>query len=611
MLLYGGVPVVDKAADPMAELFVFNSTSNAWQKPRVMGHAPPPRSCHSAAAFGNTVVVFGGRGADGAPLDDLWVFDIQSSTWVQRHVTGSAPSARFYHAAVAAGSKMVVYGGSPDARRAFDDVWVLDTGNWQWAKLDVKGSAGPRMQHTMVHVNTKNYVYVFGGTADGAAPSSDLLILDVAAAQWRTAVKADAKTPIATPLGMARRAHCAELAGSRLYILGGRTAGPTGMADDALWTIDLRDVALGEEAKVKGAAAAPAAAPGPKPTTSARALPTPAAKVVDAPAPVAVAAAASGSSDEIGRLQEEIATLKKELAKSRVNMLKARRNDGGDGADVTAANERVKTLESQAEASDKERADLNEQVSSLKKQLAIAKVKAAKAVNDDSAVVTELQNQLKKEQDDRVKVDGELADAKRKLASGATELESLRKKCVDLEAERSELETTATTAVEEAEKRAEQAEADVAKLKAAASSGSASADESAARLEKELADAKAISSANDATSKRLQTELDAAKASATSLEKQLADAKKQVADAASSAGSASAKLQADVTALEKQLADAKATAGSGDATSKRLQTELDAAKAMRHLAREAARRRQEASDRCAVVGCLSVDQVAS
>lgn len=53
----------------------FLADSIAWSKPRVVGITPPARSFHTANAFADTLLVFGGRNAKAEPLNDVWVFN--------------------------------------------------------------------------------------------------------------------------------------------------------------------------------------------------------------------------------------------------------------------------------------------------------------------------------------------------------------------------------------------------------------------------------------------------------------------------------------------------------------------------------------------------------
>lgn len=71
--------------------------------------------------------VFGGRGAKGVLYNDLWCLDVENWTWERMSSTTAAPTPRFGHAQVVVGTRLVFHGGW-DGTRAFDDLWVYDTG---------------------------------------------------------------------------------------------------------------------------------------------------------------------------------------------------------------------------------------------------------------------------------------------------------------------------------------------------------------------------------------------------------------------------------------------------------------------------------------------------
>eukprot|EP00727_Mastigamoeba_balamuthi_P010443 m51a1_g6020 hypothetical protein (798) ;mRNA; f:80156-83516 len=100
----------------------FNFVSGAWSAFPTQGDAPSPRANAGYAAVGNVLYVFGGRGAGGALLDDLWGLDIPSATWTFYGKDGGPwPSARDGHSLVPIGgtSVMLVGGQDPSA------VWQL------------------------------------------------------------------------------------------------------------------------------------------------------------------------------------------------------------------------------------------------------------------------------------------------------------------------------------------------------------------------------------------------------------------------------------------------------------------------------------------------------
>lgn len=102
--------------------------------------APPGRWGHSGILSGDSLYIFGGQGSGSRLLssDHVWQLDCRSTAaslsamrWCEVKVTGTPPSARMGHAAVAVGHRMYVIGGSNN-KRWFGDVHLfnLDTGHW-------------------------------------------------------------------------------------------------------------------------------------------------------------------------------------------------------------------------------------------------------------------------------------------------------------------------------------------------------------------------------------------------------------------------------------------------------------------------------------------------
>ena len=93
---------------PMGDVHVLNleEGSEKWERPRVAGQAPEPREMHAGVSFssrvGETLVdaskepsneellVFGGRGREGAVLRDAHVLDVRAMRWTRRGDLGEA-----------------------------------------------------------------------------------------------------------------------------------------------------------------------------------------------------------------------------------------------------------------------------------------------------------------------------------------------------------------------------------------------------------------------------------------------------------------------------------------------------------------------------------------
>eukprot|EP00053_Salpingoeca_punica_P018941 m.188434 g.188434 ORF g.188434 m.188434 type:complete len:1153 (-) comp17536_c2_seq1:210-3668(-) len=109
-----------------------SSSSTPW---------PPARLHHSVATVPDSacMVVFGGYGAHG-PLNDTWVFDMNTLTWTELvSPNGLRPAARFGHAGSAANGGIAILGGcnasNPDdcamPQYQMDYIWHLQLNNTQ------------------------------------------------------------------------------------------------------------------------------------------------------------------------------------------------------------------------------------------------------------------------------------------------------------------------------------------------------------------------------------------------------------------------------------------------------------------------------------------------
>lgn len=124
---------------------------------------PPPRSRHSAVMHGDTMVVFGGKDVSGAALGDVWRYLRSRNRWQQLATTGG-PS-RYGHTAVLVPGRasspapnnapqMIVFGGrGPDGAIADSTVWALSlppSGDGQWRALATGPGPPSREGHTAV-----------------------------------------------------------------------------------------------------------------------------------------------------------------------------------------------------------------------------------------------------------------------------------------------------------------------------------------------------------------------------------------------------------------------------------------------------------------------------
>ncbi|TYZ68141.1 hypothetical protein PybrP1_000941 [[Pythium] brassicae (nom. inval.)] len=131
---------------------------------------PKPRYNHSALLLngGTRMFVFGGRGEtlrQAQVLRDMFFFDLLAMEWLQVQWTTESPAARFGHSCASVDDvRMVLFGGW-DGKKSMNDLWVFDSNTFTWLKPRCSGKApAPRQNHSMLPVGS------FG--PEGQTPSS-------------------------------------------------------------------------------------------------------------------------------------------------------------------------------------------------------------------------------------------------------------------------------------------------------------------------------------------------------------------------------------------------------------------------------------------------------
>eukprot|EP00118_Oscarella_pearsei_P027081 m.1005 g.1005 ORF g.1005 m.1005 type:complete len:374 (+) comp5438_c0_seq1:199-1320(+) len=159
---------------------VFHPGSRRWSKPSTSGKPPMPRDFHTAVTFGKSIYVYGGRSDVEAPWytnnqvypEDVKCFDTSTFAWSDVPVNcGPSPLGRRSHSAVAYRNKMVIFGGYNQlADRYFSDLMVFDVRERSWSTvLDIAGPApNGRRRHGFCMADEKT-LFIYGGTNQGLA----------------------------------------------------------------------------------------------------------------------------------------------------------------------------------------------------------------------------------------------------------------------------------------------------------------------------------------------------------------------------------------------------------------------------------------------------------
>ena len=179
------------------------------------------RERHSAVydTVGMRMLVYGGFGDLSNTNSVFWpgsgapggrTYDPAQNTWDILSPQSGEPTARADHSAVWDGTRLLVFGGTPNNSTAFSDGYKFEGG---WSAFNGTPPAG-RFKHTAVWLDTPKRMIVWGGTTNGSL--STVLdsggVYDPAANTWETA------PPTAVS---GRMAHTAVSTGGSMIVWGG------------------------------------------------------------------------------------------------------------------------------------------------------------------------------------------------------------------------------------------------------------------------------------------------------------------------------------------------------------------------------------------------------
>lgn len=132
--------------------------------------SPSARSYHAMAydVARQKIILFGGQGSGGGPLNDTWEWD--GSSWIQRS-PATSPSPRFAHAMAydSTRQKIVLFGGT-DGQNRPTDTWVWDGSDWV---LHAPTGPTPRVGFAMAFDVVRQRIVIFGGNYGGTGQLDD------------------------------------------------------------------------------------------------------------------------------------------------------------------------------------------------------------------------------------------------------------------------------------------------------------------------------------------------------------------------------------------------------------------------------------------------------
>ncbi|XP_063698375.1 kelch domain-containing protein 4 [Culicoides brevitarsis] len=171
MIMFGGEFFNGQKTEVYGDFYFFNTVKNEWKLVKAKG--PTPRSgaalC-SVETDGGQLWLFGGEYQSPSQIQiihfkDLWVYRLKTKVWEKVNAP-NGPTARSGHRMVASKKKLFVFGGFYDNNatyKYYNDLFVFSLETYTWLNIQVSGNApSPRSGICFAAANDGKIV-VWGG----------------------------------------------------------------------------------------------------------------------------------------------------------------------------------------------------------------------------------------------------------------------------------------------------------------------------------------------------------------------------------------------------------------------------------------------------------------
>eukprot|EP00941_MAST-03F_sp_MAST-3F-sp1_P002469 g2469.t1 len=184
IFLFGGLHSGEKRLN---DCWIFDSITQLWTSPEYLqqqNDLPSPRGGHTATMIGDDkMYVFGGFGGPGfarRELCDMYMLDMSNSdsmTWKKILSKGKVPSSRSGHCATATTKekehKIFIMGGW-NCGEQFNDMWVFDVKSSTWSEMDMTiGIPRWNCQACAVEAIPNWKIFIFGGSCGDLSNSQN------------------------------------------------------------------------------------------------------------------------------------------------------------------------------------------------------------------------------------------------------------------------------------------------------------------------------------------------------------------------------------------------------------------------------------------------------
>ncbi len=234
LFLFGGFSATDRISDT----WMYDITDNRWT--RLRPENSPSHRSDAAIAFEpvyDIIILTDGYARDDSHPQDTWVYDFDSTDWIQMNPEESPLPQYGHHMAYDTENGMVVmYGGhwsipGTSTHGYSDGIWTYDYPTDAWTKIDEATTPPGRYWYNLAYDGYSGKLVVFGGSTTGYGTDDDTWVFDASTNSWEE-IESDE-----TPPGRANSAMVYDQAHRKVIMFGGLPGWRAPPLDD-LWVLD-------------------------------------------------------------------------------------------------------------------------------------------------------------------------------------------------------------------------------------------------------------------------------------------------------------------------------------------------------------------------------------
>ncbi|KAH7637514.1 multiple epidermal growth factor-like domains protein 8 [Dermatophagoides farinae] len=124
---------------------------------------PKPRWGHTMNIINDSLIIFGGIGADGHQFNDLWIYNLTNCRWIQS-IDNNIPALAFHVAIIVDNQWLHIHGGRFENSTYSSNIYrinLLSSSNYQWELVRSLNKGRTLAAHTAIVYNRS--IIVFGG----------------------------------------------------------------------------------------------------------------------------------------------------------------------------------------------------------------------------------------------------------------------------------------------------------------------------------------------------------------------------------------------------------------------------------------------------------------